>query len=199
MKSGLFIFLFCIVILITAIGMAKAENDVGCEDYPVVREMEIRVLGRDFSQEDIYIRLDRLEKAVFGAVSQQSLSDRVDVLKSAVLGAAQSADSDDLSYASRDNESLKALLAQLESNLFKEVYADDDIENRIARLEKSIFDEVSDDYSEQERIDRIAAVIKAKPTAEINKDMAQLSNYQRAGQGLTLLAIILMIVAGLAF
>jgi len=198
MKQKYLIILLTVFFFLAITGSSYATDDIIAEDYPVVREMEIRVYSRDFAEEDIYKRIERLETTLFGDVSQKSLSDRVDSLKAAVLGMSNN-ESNDLNSSSEDEESLKNLLAQMESQLMNQVYSDDPVEARVSRLENYIFNQSSESYPMSERIERIAAVVKAKPSGELNKDMAQLRNYQTAEQGVTLLALILMIVAGLAF
>ena len=171
------------------------------ENYPVVNEIETKVLGKNFSAEDIYIRLDRLETSLFGRVSQKSLSDRVDDLSKAVLESnnnPEESDSESLESSSNE-ESLKNLLGQLENKLMDQVYPNDSVETRVSRLENFIFNQSSTDYPMKERIERLATVVNAQPSNEINNDIAQLGNNQIAGQELGLAALILMIVAGLVF
>jgi hypothetical protein len=52
-------------------------------DYPTVTALERQVFGRDFIREDIQVRLNRLEKKVFGQANpNRALADRVDSLLS---------------------------------------------------------------------------------------------------------------------
>jgi hypothetical protein len=55
-------------------------------DYPTVTQMEQKVFGKTFQQEDITSRLARLEKQVFNVTQNGSLADRVDNLRLVVLG-----------------------------------------------------------------------------------------------------------------
>jgi len=173
------------------------------EEYPVITKIETKVLGNNFAKEDIYKRLNRLETSVFGKVSKKSLSERVDDLNNQVMGAnSDTSDEDDDTSASgfsssNDNNSLNTLLEQMEKQLMNQSYPNDSEKERVSRLENFIFNQSSDDYPMQERIDRLATVIKAKPSDEIYNNMAQLQNDQMMGQGLSLAALILMIVAGL--
>ena len=184
------------------------------ENYPVVDEIESKILGQSYQKEDIYKRLGRLEVKVFGSVSQKTLSDRVDDLSKIVSGSNNNYNEDDDNYSapassssfSSDNDSysspsgddsLNNLLNQLEKQLLNQVFPNDATEVRVARLEKFIFNEDSSDYSMNERMERLATVIKAQPTNEIYKDAGLLNSNQLAGSGLGLATIILMIVAGL--
>lgn len=58
----------------------------GETDYPTVSQMEQKVFGKTFAQEDITQRLPRLEKQVFNNAQNGILSDRVDNLRLVVLG-----------------------------------------------------------------------------------------------------------------
>ena len=108
-------------------------------------------------------------------------------------------DSYEKEAAPSDEDSLNNLLNQLEKKLLNQVYPNDTTEVRVSRLEKFIFNSSSDDYSMNERIERLATVIKAQPSNELYQDMGILNNYntQLAGKGLSLAAIILMIIAGI--
>ncbi|HEY9686590.1 MAG TPA: hypothetical protein V6C52_06405 [Coleofasciculaceae cyanobacterium] len=64
----------------------SAKPVPGETDYPTVSRMEEKVLGRNYVQEDITRRLERLEKQVFKTVQNGPLADRVDNLKLMVLG-----------------------------------------------------------------------------------------------------------------
>jgi len=223
----LFVFLCIFLLFLINIDTAKAstskvfeshiipvENKVDIsEDYPVVDQIESKVLGQSYQKEDIYKRLGRLETRVFGAVSQKTLSDRVDDLSKIVSGSNNNSD-DDYSYSSpssssdndsysesysapSDDESLNNLLNQLEKQLLNQVYPNDTRETRVARLERYLFNNSSDNYSMNERLERLATVIKAQPTNEIAQDIDLLNNGKLANNGIGLAAIILMIVAGL--
>lgn len=58
----------------------------GETDYPTVGQMESKLFGKVFNNEDITQRLTRLEKQVFKTVQTGELADRVDNLRLVVLG-----------------------------------------------------------------------------------------------------------------
>ncbi|HBG49044.1 MAG TPA: hypothetical protein DDW90_05995 [Cyanobacteria bacterium UBA9971] len=187
------------------------------EDYPIVDQIETKVLGQSYQKEDIYKRLGRIEIRVFGSVSQKTLSDRVDDLSKIIIGSNNNSDedynysapafsssfsSDNDSYSESysspsDDESLNNLLNQMEKKLLNQVFPNDTRETRVARLERYLFNNSSDEYSMNERLERLATVIKAQPSNEIVQDMNLLNNNKLAGNGIGLATIILMIVAGL--
>lgn len=219
MRKFFFIIVMAFIILLDADATIAVTNKKYCTheilvqnkseniDYPIVDQIEAKILGGSFPKEDIYKRLDRLESKLFGSVSQKALSDRVEDLSKAVLGENDN-DTQDESYTppsgnstslSSDNNNLNDLLTQLESKLLNQAYPNNTQEERVSRLEKYVFNQSSNEYPMQDRIDRIAAVVKAQPSDELYKDTAQLQKLQMAGQGLALAALIIMIIAGLAF
>lgn len=64
----------------------KAEAGI---KYPVVDKMEQKTFKKAFMNDDIYVRLSRLEKQVFKKESTLSLNERVDALRSKILGGTQ--------------------------------------------------------------------------------------------------------------
>jgi len=64
----------------------KAAPSAGETDYPMVTQMESKLFGKTFVQEDVTQRLTRLEKQVFKTVQTGALADRVDNLRLVVLG-----------------------------------------------------------------------------------------------------------------
>ncbi|NLF82357.1 MAG: hypothetical protein GX568_00030 [Candidatus Gastranaerophilales bacterium] len=57
------------------------EVEIG---YPAIDELERKILGGVYAQEDVYERLNRLETKVFGQTTNEPLAERVDRLKAAV-------------------------------------------------------------------------------------------------------------------
>lgn len=68
----------------TATPTASYSHDA--TDYPTVTQMEQKVFGKSFVQEDITQRLSRLEKQVFKSTQNGSLADRSDNLRLVILG-----------------------------------------------------------------------------------------------------------------
>ena len=66
--------------------METADADV---KYPVVDKIEREIFKKDYSGEDIYKRLSRLEKQVYKKESNAPLSERVDSLRASVLANAR--------------------------------------------------------------------------------------------------------------
>lgn len=53
--------------------------------YPVIDMMEEKVFNKTYQGENVYKRVERLEKHTYGKISQGELSDRTDKLKASVL------------------------------------------------------------------------------------------------------------------
>ena len=66
--------------------MEPADSDV---KYPVVDKIEQKVFNKDYSSEDIYKRLSRLEKQIYKKESSAPLNERVDKLRASVLANAR--------------------------------------------------------------------------------------------------------------
>jgi hypothetical protein len=149
----------------------RAANE---SDYPVVDEIEQRVLGQQFRKEALEMRIPRLEQRVFGQPGQGDLSDRVDRLKATVIpGAAQAADDADAPNGGQDAMSstqggdgsgipaidMNTSLNQTEQRLFRQTYPNEPVESRLARLETRLFNQTAPpDVSPQDRIERIVSV-----------------------------------------
>ncbi len=67
----------------SATGPAPAAGE---SDYPTISQMEQKLFGKTYLQEDITMRLARLEKEVFKVPQSGALSDRMDNLQLVVLG-----------------------------------------------------------------------------------------------------------------
>lgn len=61
----------------------KAEAGI---KYPVVDKLEQKIFQKAYANDDIYVRLSRLEKKVFKKESTLSLNERVDALRDKLLG-----------------------------------------------------------------------------------------------------------------
>lgn len=69
----------------------KAEAGI---KYPIVDKLEQKTFKKTYLNEDIYIRLSRLEKQVFKKESTASLNERVDALRDKLLGGNKFAEND---------------------------------------------------------------------------------------------------------
>lgn len=77
---------------------SKTAPAPGETDYPTVSQMELKRFGKTYVQDDITVRLSRLEKDVFKTVQTGELADRVDNLRMVVLGDTGNAASSGMAY-----------------------------------------------------------------------------------------------------
>src|SRR5574344_142525 len=69
------------------------KADAGIK-YPIVDTMEQKIFKKAYLNDDIYVRLSRLEKQVFKKESTRSLNERTDALRDKILGGTKTAAAD---------------------------------------------------------------------------------------------------------
>jgi len=183
----------------------NAENisvDIG---YPAVDEMESRVFGAAYPQENIYNRLDRLETRIFGGVTNAALSDRVDVLRNAVNpepvekrgGYMTDFSAEEIfpqTQVPQTREEISILVYELESQLLGTVYISEPVEMRVARLERKVFRQSNDNYPVQDRLQRLCAYIDAKNSDQYYDDQSKLRQYSTYANGAKAISLLFMIL-----
>lgn len=197
-----FLILIISILFFTSLSV-KAENvsvDIG---YPVVDEIEKRVFGVAYPQENIYKRLDQLEYRVYGNVTQAALIDRVDRLRDTILGkpaheesdyAAEAAPNMIFSQAPKSQDEFSIVLYELEKKFLGTVYIAEPPNMRIARLERVIFQESSDSYPMDERLQRLCAYAQAKESGTYYEDQSKLRQYANMANGVRVISILFMIL-----
>lgn len=171
-------------------------------EYPQIDRLENILLGNVYKEENIYARLERLEKKVFGAKQQGDLSQRTDALKNHVA-------SNDLAYrdpasyygSSYTNQSytdaysasdVQLQLSALENLMFQTSYSNEPIPNRLTRLENKIFKRDFKEDDDGIRLSRIQAAATAGKTAKYYDN----NKFQKfASTGMQAASILLMILA----
>ena len=112
-------------------------EDDSATDYPVVTQLEKNNFQKDYKNENIYLRLNRLENKVFGATfPQDSLFNRVEKLKTA-----SNANDDNFnkSVDPVENSTMFANLNSLELAVLNQTYDNDPVSRRLSRLENKMF------------------------------------------------------------
>lgn len=176
-------------------------------EYPMVDKIEQELFKTTYKNENIYTRLDRLEKQVFNKVSNESLNDRVDKLASVVVPKKNiKQKNEDYAYSAQDvdsyyrasglspvdNQSLPFQLAVLEQDLLKNNYDNDNISNRLNRLEQKLFKRTFSSDTDVTRLQRIMVAYDAKQNSykyENNRKMQNMATMSQIG------GILLMILA----
>ena len=183
-----------------------AQNEVEGVSYPQIDALETRLYKKTYEGENIYKRIERLEKKIFGTTQDGDLASRTDKLKDFLrIEASRSANADPYTYSQQENtynnydpntgtygSDIYIQLSGLEQSLFGKTYSQDPTGLRINRLERKIFQRDFSQDGDETRLQRLQAAASAKKTAkfyEMNK--AQ----KFASTGLQVGSIILMILA----
>lgn len=174
-------------------------------DYPIVDKLEEEIFKTNYKSENIYSRLDRLEKQVFNKTSNESLTDRVDKLSSVIMPKKISKRSEE-HYTSNEiesyyrkngleeinNQTLPFQLAVLEEDILKKNYQNENISTRLSRIENNLFNRTYHTDTDIERLQRIIVAYDAKQKSykyENNRKMQNMATVSQLG------GILLMILA----
>lgn len=137
-------------------------------DYPIVTEMERRVLGKTAESESLENRLAALEQKTLGHPQQGDLQQRTDQLRMMVLGdpAGQSNAGNPNDPQAQDTPQALAdvqnALPSIEQRVLSATYPNDSVYNRLNRLEAKVFQQTAPELSAQDRLVRISTVIAAQ-------------------------------------
>lgn len=166
--------------------------------YPQIDQLESTLLGATYKNENIYKRLERLEKKVFGAVQSGDLDKRTEALKNHTRVAdeykkEQQAPNrkSDYSYNSND-EDIRIQLSVIENMVFGMDFSQEPNPLRLNRLENRIFQRGFMDDDDATRVARLQAAANAKRTAKYYDN----NKFQKfTSTGLQAASFILMILA----
>ncbi len=172
----------------------KPQGDVS---YPAIDKLELQVLGKAYSDEGVYKRLDRLEEKVFATKQTGDLNQRLERLSANINStyvpyAPQEQGGSQNYLYSYDSQDIYLQLSGLENSIFRKTYDQDPLSVRLNRLERKIFqrDFASDDNST--RIQRIQAASTATKTAKYY-DSNKFQKY--TSTGIQVGTLILMVLA----
>lgn len=150
------------------------EKEGAGVEYPQIDALEKILLSKTYKNENIYVRLERLEKKVFGAKQEGELSQRTEALKNHAQVAmnnqklnfdgVQSYSQADRTYS--QSSDIKLQLAAIENLVFSTDFSNEPIPLRLNRLENRIFQRDFSDDDEQTRISRLQAAATASKTAK---------------------------------
>ena len=177
-------------------------------DYPIVDKMEQELFKTNYKNENIYARLNRLEKQVFNQTSDATLNERVDKLSSVIHPSKNSRNnqlanknynSDDLDKYYRESglepvsdNSIPFQLAVLEQDLLNNEYSNDNTAIRLNRLEQKLFKRSFATDTDITRLQRIMVAYDAKKNSYKYENNRKMQNLAAATQ---LGGILLMILA----
>ena len=176
-------------------------------EYLIVDKMEEEIFKTTYKNENIYSRLNRLEKSVFNKTSDEDLNSRVDKLASVIRPKTRKMyqqnnygySSDDLDAYYNNNgfepvndQSIPFQLSALEEDLLRNSYNNDNTSNRLSRLEQKLFNRTFVSDSDVTRLQRIMVAYDAKKNSykyENNRKMQNMATVSQIG------GILLMILA----
>ena len=196
-----------------------AQQEAEDVSYPQIDILEHQTFGETYKKENIYKRLERLEKKIFGSIQEGNLAHRTDKLKAYIkkddiVAKNQNPYSNHYSnpyqytqqpYSTTqdiqpymgtqqkyDSSDIYIQLAGLENAMFSKTYSQDPVGLRLNRLERKIFQRDFSSDDEYMRIQRLQAAANATQTAKLY----EANKYQKyASTGIQLGSIILMILA----
>jgi len=183
-------------------------TEVAGVNYPQIDTLEYQIFLTTYEKENIYKRLDRLEKKLFGSTQDGNLASRTDRLKAYVkkdtiaqnpsyhierpYQTTQDIEQYMGSQNRYENSDIYIQLAGLESTLFMKTYSQDPVGLRLNRLERKIFQRDFSSDDDNLRIQRLQAAASAQQTAKLY----EANKIQKiTSTGMQLGSILLMILA----
>ena len=134
-------------------------QDIGY--YPAIDRLEQQVLKTTYKTEDIYPRLNRLEKAVYKKTFEdKDLAWRTDNLNATIFKEAPPREISEEEY-DMNEQTLSALIGELETAVLSQTYPQENSLNRIRRLERNIYNTTYEDDSTYTRLERIVTTLEA--------------------------------------
>ena len=184
------------------------QTEVSGVNYPQIDALEYQMFYTTYENENIYKRLERLEKKIFGSSQDGNLAARTDKLKAYIKKDAvaqnpnyhiekpytQTQDIEQYMGSQNKYESsdVYILLAGLETTLFSKTYSQDPVGLRLNRLERKIFQRDFSSDDDYLRIQRLQAAASATQTAKLY-EANKIQKY--ASSGMQIGSLILMILA----
>ena len=184
------------------------STEVSGVNYPQIDSLEYQMFLQTYEKENIYKRLERLEKKLFGSAQDGNLASRTDRLKAYLRQdtVAQNPNyhierpyqqTQDIetymgSQNKYENSDMYIQLAGLETVLFSKTYSQDPVGLRLNRLERKIFQRDFSSDDDYLRIQRLQAAANAQQTAKIY----EANKIQKiTSTGMQLGSLLLMILA----
>ena len=126
------IIILILVCIFANLSPVKANNITNIANYPRVSALEQDIFNATYDNDDVAVRLERLEKKLFGKPNtSMDLSERTDRLEAVI-------DPDYSSNAVKPNDRIQLTLSALEQQILGHTYNRDSTEKRIKRLEEDV-------------------------------------------------------------
>ena len=162
-----------------------AQNEVAQVNYPQIDTLEYQIFKSTYQKENIYKRLDRLEKEIFGSPQDGDLALRTDRLKAYIKKDTVAQNKNPNYYYEQPYQTTNDIeqymgtqdkytssdvfiqLAGLEMVLFSKTYSQDPVGLRLNRLERKIFQRDFSSDDDALRLQRLQAAANAQKTAKL--------------------------------
>ncbi len=184
------------------------KTEVSGINYPQIDKLEYQMFSTTYKKENIYKRLERLEKKIFGSTQDGSLASRTDRLKGYIkedkivqnpnyyVQQPYTPTTEIEQYMGSqnkyENSDIHIQLSGLETILFSKTYSHDPVGLRLNRLERKIFQRDFSSDDDYLRLQRLQAAANAQQTAKLY-EANKIQKY--TSTGLQIGSIILMILA----
>lgn len=184
-----------------------SDTEISGINYPQIDRLEYQMFSQTYEKENIYRRLERLEKKIFGSAQDGTLASRTERLNG-YIKEDKFANTDKYtqkpykptedigqymgSQNRYDNSDMFIQLAGLETLLFSKTYSHDPVGLRLNRLERKIFQRDFSSDDEFLRMQRLQAAANAQQTAKLY-EANKIQKYTSTGMQIG--SIILMILA----
>lgn len=184
------------------------KTEVSGINYPQIDKLEYQMFSTTYEKENIYKRLERLEKKIFGSTQDGSLASRTDRLKGYIkedkivqnpnyyVQQPYTPTTEIEQYMGSqnkyENSDIHIQLSGLETILFSKTYSHDPVGLRLNRLERKIFQRDFSSDDDYLRLQRLQAAANAQQTAKLY-EANKIQKY--TSTGLQIGSIILMILA----
>ncbi len=184
------------------------KTEISGINYPQIDKLEYQMFSTTYEKENIYKRLERLEKKIFGSAQDGSLASRTDRLKGYIK---EDKVAQNPNYYTQqpysptteieqymgsqnkyENSDIHIQLSGLETVLFSKTYSHDPVGLRLNRLERKIFQRDFSSDDDYLRLQRLQAAANAQQTAKLY-EANKIQKY--TSTGLQIGSIILMILA----
>ena len=185
------------------------QEEVEGVSYPQIDQLELKLFSKVYDKENIYKRIERLEKKIFGSPQEGDLAARTDKLKGYLNidtapktvysreDTMQSYQNPSRAYDGYNeydsyNADMGIQISGLENSLFGKTFSQDPTALRLNRLERKIFQRDFSTDDDVLRMQRLQAAASAKKTAKYY-DMNKAQKF--TSTGLQIGTLILMILA----
>lgn len=193
--------------------MSESVEEADGVSYPQIDQLELKLFSKVYEKENIYKRMDRLEKKIFGSTQDGDLASRTEKLKGYLrmdsqtnpsIYAKDSYDDFNNPYSGRRASSeydpsldtygsdIMIQVSGLEQSLFGKTFSQDPVGLRLNRLERKIFQRDFSSDDDLIRMQRLQAAASAKKTAKYY-DMNKAQKF--ASTGMQIGTLVLMILA----